>query len=312
LKKKPVRNVAASMRARLLERARNRKEDFEFVLGRWVAERFLYRLGLSPLRDRFVLKGATLFLIWQGKLPRPTRDVDFLGYGSAEIESVTGAIREICSVKAEDGIIFNLGQITGEEIREEADYDGVRVRVPCSLDGARAQLQIDLGFGDAVDPSPEELEFPVMLEMEAPKLKTYPAEVVIAEKFQAMVHLGMANSRMKDFFDIWILCQEQTFVMSRMRRAVVATFARRKTPLPSQRPTALTDSFLKDKGKSDQWKAFLNRMQLPKGLAELDEVGESIAGFVMPVIEAARSDSTEEEEWPARGPWKRLKSRPPR
>jgi predicted nucleotidyltransferase component of viral defense system len=202
----------------LLERARSRKEDFEFVLGRWVAERFLYRLGQSSQRERFVLKGATLFLIWQGKLPRPTRDVDLLGYGSAEIEKVIGAIREICSVKADDGIIFDLDKIAGEEIREEAEYDGVRVRVPASLDGAKAQLQIDIGFGDAVDPAPEETAVPVMLEMESPRLKAYPPEVVIAEKLQAMVHLGIANSRMKDFFDIWILSREQTFLMSRLRR----------------------------------------------------------------------------------------------
>ena len=292
----------------MLERARSRKEDFEFVLGRWVAERFLYRLGQSSQRERFVLKGATLFLIWQGKLPRPTRDVDFLGYGSAEIEKVIGAIREICPVKADDGIIFDLDKMAGEEIRKEAEYDGVRVRVPASLDGAKAQLQIDIGFGDAVDPAPEETAVPVMLEMESPRLKAYPPEVVIAEKLQAMVHLGIANSRMKDFFDIWILSREQTFLMSRLRRALEATFARRKTELPRERPTALTDVFLNDKGKTDQWKAFLNRMQLPKDLAELDAVGDAIAGFLMPVIEAAHARNDDEREWPARGPWKHLRA----
>ena len=138
MKPKLPKNVAASMRAKLLERARKRKEDFQFVLGRWVTERFLYRLSLSKQRDQFVLKGATLFLIWQGKLPRPTRDVDFLGYGSAEISSVSGAVREVCAFKADDGIVFDLAHITGEEIREEAEYDGVRVRVPTSLDGAKA------------------------------------------------------------------------------------------------------------------------------------------------------------------------------
>lgn len=275
------------------------------MLGRWVAERFLYRLGKSSQRERFVLKGATLFLIWQGKLPRPTRDVDFLGYGSAEIEKVIGAIREICSVKADDGIIFDLDKIAGEEIREEAEYDGVRVRVPASLDGAKAQVQIDIGFGDAVDPAPEETAVPVMLEMESPRLKAYPPEVAIAEKFQAMVHLGIANSRMKDFFDIWILSREQTFLMSRLRRALEATFGRRKTELPEERPTALSDVFLKDKGKADQWKAFLNRMQLPKDLSELDAVGDAIARFLMPVIEAARAHNDDEQVWPARGPWRR-------
>jgi Nucleotidyl transferase AbiEii toxin, Type IV TA system len=150
-----------------------------------------------------------------------------------------------------------------------------------------------------------------MLEMESPRLKTYPPEVVIAEKLQAMVHLGVANSRMKDFFDIWILSREQTFMMSRLRRAVGATFTRRKTPLPSERPTALTDAFLKDKAKIDQWKAFLNRMQLSKDLAELGEVGEAIAQFLMPVIEAVRANAGDEQEWPAKGPW-RKSDKPPK
>jgi predicted nucleotidyltransferase component of viral defense system len=305
MKSKPPKNVAASMRAKLLDRARERKEDFQFMLGRWVAERFLFRLGKSDQREVFVLKGATLFLIWQGKLPRPTRDIDFLGYGSAQIKTVTESIRVVCSIEAADGIVFDLAGITGEEIREEAEYDGVRVRVPASLDGAKVQLQVDIGFGDAVDPAPEVTAFPVMLEMESPRLKTYPPEVVIAEKLQAMVQLGIANSRMKDFFDIWMLSREQSFTMSRLRRAVVATFARRKTQIPSERPTALTDAFLKEKGKAGQWTAFLSRMQLPKGLADLDAVGNAIADFVMPVFEAARAQNPAELEWPPKGPWKK-------
>lgn len=305
MKSKPLKNIAASMRAKLLNRAREGKEDFLFLLGRWVAERFLYRLGKSGQREAFVLKGATLFLVWQGKLLRPTRDIDLLGYGPAQIRNVTESIRAICSVEADDGIVFDLVGVTAEEIREDADYGGVRVRIPATLDGARVQLQVDIGFGDAVDPAPEETDFPVMLEMESPRLKTYPPEVVIAEKLQAMVHLGIANSRMKDFFDIWMLSRIQTFSMSRLQRAVAATFARRKTALPSERPTALTDAFLKDKGKSDQWKAFLSRMQLPKDLADLGEVGETIAGFLMPVIATIRAGDNGEQKWPPKGPWTR-------
>src|SRR5262249_34432000 len=160
--KRPV-NLAASLRARLLNVAEKRKEDFQFVLDRWVAERFLYRLGRSSHRNQFILKGASLFLIWEGKLPRPTRDIDFLGIGSAQIKDVIAAIAEICSVPAEDGIVFEVKRITGEAIREDAEYDGVRVQVPVSLDKARSPLQIDIGFGDAADPIPEEQTFPVML-----------------------------------------------------------------------------------------------------------------------------------------------------
>jgi hypothetical protein len=228
-----------------------------------------------------------------------------LGYGSAQIHNVVGSIREVCAIEAADGIIFDLGGVTGEEIREDAEYDGVRVRVPASLDGAKVQLQIDIGFGDAVDPGPEETSFPVMLKMESPWLKAYPPEVVITEKLQAMIQLGIANSRMKDFFDIWMLSREQNFVMPRLRRAVVATFARRKTELPSERPTALKGAFLRDKGKAGQWTAFLGRMLFARELAGLDEVGNAIADFVMPVLEAARSESSEELEWPAKGPWKK-------
>ena len=301
--KQPLKNVAASMRAKLLDRARERKEDFQFILGRWVAERFLYRLGKSDQREAFVLKGATLFLIWQGKLPRPTRDIDLLGYGSFQVKNVVESIREICSVETGDGILFDLAGVKGEEIREDADYGGVRVLVPASLDGAKSQLQIDIGFGDAVDPAPEETILPVMLEMESPRIKAYPPEAVIAEKLQAMVHLGVANSRMKDLFDIWLLSRDQAFLMSRLRRAIAATFDRRKTPLPSERPTALTGAFLKDKGKTDQWKAFLSRMGLPKETGELADVGEAIVRFLMPVIESARAGDAAEKKWTPGGPW---------
>ena len=236
MKAKGVKNVAASMRARLYELSKQRKEDFQFVLTRWVAERFLYRLSVSRQHDQFVLKGATLFLIWKGELPRPTRDVDFLAYGPADIESVVKTIREICSLRADDGIDFDLDEIRARAIREPAEYDGVRVFVNAVLDKAKVTVQIDIGYGDVVDPSPVETKLPVMLDLPAPSLRTYPPEVVIAEKLQAMIHLGIANSRMKDFFDIWMLSREQTFLMSRLRRAIVATFQRRKTDLGFQRP----------------------------------------------------------------------------
>lgn len=204
--------MAASCRAKLLNRSRDRKEDFQFVLGRWVAERFLYRLGASKQRDQFVLKGATLFLIWKGELARPTRDLDLLGYGNPDIDRVVRTVREICSLQADDGIEFDLDGIRGEAIREDAEYDGIRVLVVATLDRARVTLQIDIGFGDVVDPAPVESRVPVMLDLPAPLLRAYPPEVVIAEKFEAMVTLGAANSRMKDFFDIWMLLREQSSV----------------------------------------------------------------------------------------------------
>jgi predicted nucleotidyltransferase component of viral defense system len=299
---KPITNLAASLRAKLLNHARDTKQDFQFVLDRWIGERFLFRLGQSKRREQFVLKGATLFLIWKGQLPRPTRDVDLLGYGSAQVEDVISYIKEICSLEVDDGIVFDLNQIEGQPIREDAEYQGVRVWVPASLDNAKSKLQIDIGFGDAVDPAAEEKELPVILKMEPAKIKAYPPEVAIAEKLQAMVHLGMANSRMKDFFDIWLLSQEQSFLMSRLQTAITATFERRKTQLPDGRPSALSDEFLLDKDKNTQWKAFLERTHWPA--VELKKVGEALAQFLIPVIEQARDDVGKEHRWSAGGPWK--------
>jgi predicted nucleotidyltransferase component of viral defense system len=300
---KPVTNVAASLRAKLLNHARQTKQDFQFVLDRWVVERFLFRLGQSKRREQFILKGATLFLIWKGHLPRPTRDVDLLGHGSPEVEDVIAQMKEICLVEVGDGIVFQPDEIKGEPIREDAEYQGVRVWVPASLDNAKSKLQIDIGFGDAVDPEEEDRTLPAILDLEPPRLRVYPPEVAIAEKLHAMVYLGMANSRMKDYFDIWILSQEQAFQMSRLRTAIASTFKRRQTALPAEPLTALTDAFLKDKGKNDQWNAFLRRISWSGHKGDLKEIGEVISKFLLPVIEQARVESQEEWVWVPAGPW---------
>lgn len=239
MKQKP-RNLPASVRARLLGLAKERNEDFQFVLGRWIVERFLYRLSVSPHKDQFVLKGAMLFIAWSGKLHRPTRDIDLLGWGSSEVGDVVETVRSICQVSVDDGLHFELEGIQGERIREDGNYEGVRVRVPGTLAGARAQLQIDIGFGDAVEPAPQEREFPVLLDQEVPILRTYPPEAVIAEKLEAMVVLGIANSRMKDFYDIWTLASSSTFHLATIAHSVRTTFERRRTPLPGGLPFALT------------------------------------------------------------------------
>jgi hypothetical protein len=233
---KKITNIAGSHRAKLLALARERGEDFQFLLGRWIVERFLYRLSLSAHRDSFVLKGAMLFLAWEGQMHRPTRDLDLLGFGSPEIPDVTRRIREICALVASDGILFDLAGIEGTRIKEDAEYEGVRLRVPASLDGARIVMQIDVGFGDLVDPPPGPLTFPVLLPLAAPILRAYPPEAVIAEKFHAMVVLGIANSRMKDFFDIWTLGQTHRFEIGQLARAIGSTFERRQTPVPEDLP----------------------------------------------------------------------------
>lgn len=304
--KKTVTNRGASIRAKLLDHARTTKQEFQFVLDRWAAERFLFRLGRSTLRERFILKGATLFLIWRGNLPRRTRDIDLLGHGSSQLENIAEAMREICSIQVDDGIIFHAGEIAAAEIREEAEYGGIRVKIPATLDKARTILQIDIGFGDVVIPAVEDRQLPAMLALEAPMLRAYPPETVIAEKFQAMVLLDMANSRMKDFYDVWLLSREQQFEMGRLGGAVRATFERRKTELPSTIPVALSEKFLRDKAKVTLWREFLNRAGLPSSLGELPEIGEGIAGFLMPVVAYVHGDGDDDGHslsWHPGGPW---------
>lgn len=299
---KKVRNIAASHRAKLLALARDRGEDFQFLLGRWVVERFLYRLAGSGQKDTFVLKGAMLFLAWEGQLHRPTKDLDLLGFGNPDVDDVAHRIREICAAPADDGIVFGLAGIQGERIKEDAEYEGVRVRVPASLDGARISMQIDVGFGDLVDPPPAEITFPVLLPLDPPVLRAYPPEAVIAEKFQAMVVLGIANSRMKDFFDIWMLACGRAFDMEQLSHSIRSTFERRRTPLPASAPLALTAEFLEDRSKQMQWAAFGNRLG-SGSLPPLPLIGEQIAAFIMPALRFAGGTTPATRTWAPGGPW---------
>lgn len=299
--KKPIRNVAASHRAKLLTAAAARGHNFQYLLGRWVIERFLYRLSESQHRDAFVLKGAMLFVAWGGRVYRPTRDLDLLGFGSADIHQVATRVREICSIPADDGIIFDTARIGSQRIKEDEEYEGVRVKVPASLDGAKVTMQIDVGFGDAVVPT--EVRFPTVLPLAPPVIRAYPREAVIAEKFQAMIALGMSNSRMKDFFDIWTLAREQRFEMAQLAGAVRKTYEHRGTPLPKTAPIALTDEFLSNPVKRTQWGAFSNKLGL-QATPALDAIGEMLLNFLAPVVEAARQQEVSTLVWEPPGPWR--------
>lgn len=299
---KKITNIAGSNRAKLLALAGERGEDFQFLLGRWMIERFLYRLSRSVHKESFVLKGAMLFLAWDGQMHRPTRDLDLLGFGSPDIPGVSQRVREICSLVEADGIHFDLAGIEGSRIKEDAEYEGVRVRVPASLEGARILMQIDVGFGDLVDPPPEPVSFPVLLPLAAPVIRGYPPEAVVAEKFHAMVVLGIANSRMKDFFDIWRLGQTHRFEEGRLAQAIGSTFERRQTPVPEKLPLALTDDFLEDTAKLTQWAAFGKRLGLGD-LPKLPVAGRYIAALLMPAVDAARTGGPLGREWLPGGPW---------
>lgn len=257
------RNLAASIRARLKQRADARQQDFNLTLTHYGLERLLYRLSVSPHAPNYLLKGALLFSLWYDKPHRPTRDADLLGFGPDDIDCAVSAFREICQIEVGDGITFDPASVRGSVIRKEAGYGGVRVDLQGKLDGARIALQVDIGFGDAVTPGPESVNYPVLLDdLPAPQLRTYPKYTVVAEKLHAVCLLGMANTRMKDYFDLWVLLTEGTLDAAELRRAVEATFARRKLLVPTTLPSGLSDAFAQDAAKQKQWVAFLKKNRL--------------------------------------------------
>jgi len=302
---KPPREVAASVRQRLLDLARRRNEEFQTVLTRYGLERFLYRLATSPHADEFVLKGAMLFAVWTGEMHRATWDVDLLGRGDAGAGRIQKLFAGVCRARVEDdGLSFDEGSVRAEPIREDQIYEGLRVRVAGRLGAARIQLQIDIGFGDAVRPPPRRLPFPTLLEMSAPVLKAYPREAVVAEKLQAMVALGMANSRMKDFYDLWVLATRFPFEGRVLADAVRATFTRRRTPLPTDEPLALTDVFAGDAAKQVQWRAFVRRGRLRPDDPGLPAVIAVLRGFLLPPIRALAAGDAFDATWAPGGPWR--------
>ena len=257
------RNIAASIRARLKQHADARKQDFNLTLTHYGLERLLYRLSISPHAPNYLLKGALLFSLWYDQPHRPTRDADLLGFGPDDVGSAVNAFREICQIAVEDGIAFDATSVQGAVIRKEAGYGGVRIDLRAALDGARIALQVDIGFGDAVTPAAEAISYPVLLDdLPAPQLRSYPKYTVVAEKFHAVCLLGMANTRMKDYFDLWVLMTEGTLDPAELQRAIVATFERRKLAMPSGLPTGLSDSFSGDATKKAQWAAFLKKNRL--------------------------------------------------
>ena len=301
------RNIAASVRGRLLTRARETRQDFSLVLTRYAIERLLYRIGVSRYADHFLLKGALLFDLWFDVPHRPTRDIDLLGFGSAELLLMESTFKEISAIAEDDGVTFDPDTVRATEIRKDANYAGVRVGLLGSIDGARCQIQVDIGFGDAVTPDPDDVEYPVMLpEFAAPKLRAYPQYTVVAEKLEALTSLGMANSRMKDYFDLWVLARYADFDADILRRAVRATFDRRATSLTGSAPLGLTDTFAQDVQKDAQWRAFLKRNRLE--VLALNDVIAALGRFLLPVAEAAASHSPLRGRWTAGGPWSREES----
>jgi hypothetical protein len=277
------RNIAASVRARQLNKARAEKLDFNLVLTRYALERMLYRLSTSEQRDQFLLKGALLFDLWFDIPHRPTHDADLLGFGLAEIPHLMEAFRGISQIECDDGIVFLINTIRVEEIRKEASYAGIRVTMVGLLDGARCPVQIDIGFGDAVVPGPEDAQYPVILDdMPSPQLRVYPRYTVVAEKLEAITSLGILNTRMKDYFDLWTLARHCDFDGAVLAKAICATFERRGTTIPPGVPFGLTEGFATDEKKSQQWEAFQRKNALEA--ASLMAVILELQKFLQPVL----------------------------
>jgi hypothetical protein len=298
-----VRNIGASIRDRLLNKARAEKLDFNLLLTRYALERLIYRLSISEHHDQFLLKGALLFDLWFDVPHRPTHDADFLGFGSAEIPHLEEVFRNISRIEVEDGIAFQPDSVKAAETRKEANYAGVRITLMGLLDNARCPVQVDVGFGDAVVPGPDDVRYPLILPgMPEPQIRVYPRYTVVAEKLEALTSLGMMNTRMKDFFDLWVLAKHSEFDGPVLAQAVSATFERRGTPIPQNAPIGLSDEFINDVQKEKQWQAFLRKnaldpMTLAAVIADLRE-------FLLPVLAAISVHGSFDTVWRAGEGWR--------
>ena len=280
-------NLAASVRARLLNVAKAQGSDFQQVLVRFALERILYRLTQSPHADRFLLKGALLFTLWYDMPHRATRDADLLGFGASDLASVSQVFREIAAVAVDDGIVFDPASVTVEEIRKEAGYGGLHVVIAGELAKARCKTQIDIGFGDAVTPGPMHSIYPVLLDdFPAPRLRVYPVYTVVAEKLHAIALLGMANSRVKDYFDLSVLLERETFDVGLLAQAIKATFERRGMAVPTGLPIGLTDEFAHDVSRQALWQAFVKKNEL--AFEPLALIVERLQAALGPALNQAR------------------------
>ncbi len=295
---------AAELRKQLLRLARERGEDFQVTLSRYGTERLLYRLSQTRHRESFVLKGAMLIGTWTRVPHRATRDVDFLGLGDPSPGRLADIFREVAVVEgSDDAIVFDPDTVRVEEIREEDRYGGLRLRVTADFGGAVVHAQVDVGFGDAVVPAAEWMDYPTLLDLPAPRVRAYTRYTVVSEKLEAIVSLGTLNSRMKDFYDLWMLSRGFEFDGELLSHAVRATFERRRTEIAAEVSPAFQDAFAGDAEKQRQWRAFVSRGQLRHSEVALEAVIRDVRGFVVPVLEALAKDRPFKQWRKPNGPW---------
>ena len=296
-------NLAASVRARLLNRAKQDGQTFQSVLNRYAIERLLFRLAVSPHAEHFVLKGAQLFRLWLATPHRTTKDLDLAGYGVGEGDALAAMMQAICTAEVEaDGLVFDPATVRVEPIRVEQEYHGSRVHLRCRLEQARIDVQIDIGYGDAIVPAAAVIDFPALLDFPAPRLRAYPMEATIAEKFHAMVTLGERNSRTKDFFDVWTLATQCAFEGERLAQAIAATFGRRGDSISAEPPLALTAAFADNQDQIVRWQAFTRRLGTPAPPAWA-EVLAVIRDFLGAPCAALAAGEQLDRHWPPGGPW---------
>jgi predicted nucleotidyltransferase component of viral defense system len=305
MKRKEIKDLGASIRARLTNIARETKRDFDAILLQYIQERFLYRLSISPYHLAFVLKGALLFLVYGMPFLRPTKDVDFLVRSkSRDNVTIKNMIQDIARIDVKDGVRFFPESVSLESVMEDADYKGLRVKLKGSLDKARKTLQIDIAFGDVLVAGPVEMEFPLLLDDQPVlRLKVYSKESTVAEKFQSLVKLNILSSRMKDIYDILFLASHQPFQMHLLRNAIAKTFNRRGTPI-QDRKSIFTKEFKSSKEKQTQWIAFLRRSHL-ESYKTFDKAIDHLEIFLEPVCSRKPLLSGDELTWnPKNGSWK--------
>ncbi len=302
--RKDVKNIQASVRAQLQNIAKEANRPFAELLQYYGMERFLYRFSRSKYADKFVLKGALMFTVWQIPQRRTTLDIDFSSTYDNQIETIEKVIRDVCKVSVPpDGLVFDSQTVKGQKIKEDADYEGVRVKFRGFLERSRIPMQIDVGFGDVIYPKPKTINYPVILDFPQPHLKGYPAESVVSEKFEAMVKLGLLNSRMKDFYDIWLMMRQFNFDGLKLVEALKGTFKHRKTPLPEHKPLFAEEIYDERSDRQTLWKALLKKGDIKYVPEKLRTTATEIEQFLIKPLDAIQRSKEFIKEWISPGPW---------
>jgi len=297
-------NLEASVAARLLNRAKSSGDDYQTLLTNFCFERFLYRLGVSHVSNRFILKGAMLLRVWSDQPYRATRDLDLLRRGDGSFNAIRDDIRTVCTTPvALDAVEYDVDSLVIEAIRADDEYAGARAALPSRCGSARLMLQIDMGVGDAVWPAATRCVYPTLLEFAAPEILAYPREAVVAEKFEAMVVLGDRNSRIKDFFDLYYLAKESPFDRATLSESVRRTFARRQTPIPPSEPIALTPAYWKNPSRPAQVRAFARRAGLQFPEVSEEKILNLLTSFLNPILSDLQLERQSKGVWRPGGPW---------